>query len=197
MENEKLTVTDKNLAGIARPSGGAEPLHVSGRYVARCYGRCGRMTLKWIDHIDNVVTTAGKNALLQNALSGSAYTAATYMGLISSVGYASVPVVADTLASHATWAEAGSGANYPIFAARVAPPWGAAAAGAKALSTPASFSIITTGGTVKGAFIAFNGASATIGNTSGTLYSAGLFSGGDKVLQVGDTLQVSYSTTLT
>jgi hypothetical protein len=37
---------------------------------------------------------------------------------------------------------------------------------------------------------------ATNNNTSGTLYSAGLFTGGDKAVSIGDTLQVSYSTSV-
>ena len=42
-----------------------------------------------------------------------------------------------------------------------------------------------------------SGAVSTHDSTAGTLYSAGLFSGGDKVVGSGDTLQVSYSTSLT
>ena len=49
---------------------------------------------------------------------------------------------------------------------------------------------------VKGCFIVFQtGAVSTIASTAGKLYSAGLFTGGDKVLSVGDTLSVSYTAT--
>jgi hypothetical protein len=74
----------------------------------------------------------------------------------------------------------------------------AAASGrAKALTAAISFVIATNGGTVKGCFVVFGtGAVATNNNTSGVLYSAGLFSGGDKVVGIGDTLQVSYSTSV-
>ncbi len=37
---------------------------------------------------------------------------------------------------------------------------------------------------------------ATVGNTAGALYSAGLFTGGDKGVGNGDTLSVSYTASL-
>ena len=36
----------------------------------------------------------------------------------------------------------------------------------------------------------------TVGNTNGALYSAGLFSGGDRAVANGDTLNVSYTASL-
>jgi hypothetical protein len=165
---------------------------VHGHYTFKCFDKDGN--LKWTDTIENTVTTEGKNALLTNALKGAGYTAAVYVGLISSVGYVSVPVVGDTMASHATWTEAGS-TNAPTFAARVAATFGTASAGSLATSSSSNFTM-TGAGTVKGAFICFNGASATLMNTAGALYAAGLFSG-DKIVVTNDVIQVSYTTTLT
>ena len=72
----------------------------------------------------------------------------------------------------------------------------AAAAGAKALSTALGFTF-TGSGTVKGLFIATGaGAVATVDNTAGTLLSAGLFTGGDKVVASTDVINVSYSLSL-
>jgi hypothetical protein len=119
------------------------------------------------------------------------------MGLISSVGWSTVNA-ADTMSSHAGWNEAGFSTNYPLYTApRKTCAWIAASAGAKALSAALQFSIVTTGGTVKGCFIVFGaGAVSTIGDTNGILYSAGAFTGGDKVVSPGDTLQVSYTASL-
>ena len=36
----------------------------------------------------------------------------------------------------------------------------------------------------------------TVGNTNGALYSAGLFTGGDRAVANGDTLNVSYTASL-
>ena len=61
---------------------------------------------KWVESFHNVVCTAGKNDLLDKYFAGSGYTAAWYMGLISSVSYSAVSA-ADTMASHSGWREAG------------------------------------------------------------------------------------------
>lgn len=194
---EQAKAQDFNGAVVLRGSGHEEKAEAHGRYFAKCLDKDGN--LKWEDTIENVVTTVGKNAMLDAALAGANYSVVgPYMGLISSVGYTGVPLVGDTMASHSTWVEAGSGVNYPLYTApRKTCVWSAGAAGSKALSAALSFSIITTGGTVKGCFIVFGtGAVSTIADTNGVLYSAGVFSGGDKVVGVGDTLQVSYSTGL-
>jgi hypothetical protein len=145
---------------------------------------------KWADTVHNLVTTVGKNDLLDKYLAGSAYTAAWFLGLISSVSYTAV-AAADTMASHAGWLEAGA-ANVPIYSqgARPTTAWSAASAGSKALSAAAVYTIATTGGTVKGCFLT---SVSTKDGTTGILYSAGLFTGGDKVVAVADTLNVTYT----
>jgi hypothetical protein len=117
------------------------------------------------------------------------------MGLISSVSWSAI-AAADTMSSHSGWTEAGI-ANAPTYTSpRKTCAWSAAAAGAKALSAALTFAITSTG-TLKGAFIVFgSGAVSTIDNTSGTLLSAGLFSGGDRAVVNGDTINVSYTMTL-
>lgn len=149
------------------------------------------------DYADNVVTTVGKNLALDTYLAGSAYTVTgPYMGLIGAVSYGAGPVVGDTMASHGGWTEAGT-TNAPTYTSpRKTCAWSAASSGSKALSAALTFAITGTG-TAKGCFIVYgSGAVTTIDNTSGTLYSAGLFTGGDKAVTNGDSLAVSYSTSL-
>ena len=148
------------------------------------------MEVKWTEAFDNLVTTAGKNDMLDKYLAGSSYTAAWYIGLISSTSYTTGAAVTDTMASHGGWAE---DVEYSQ-AARVTTAWSAAAAGSKALSAACVYSINGDGTTIKGCFL--NSVSTKSG-TTGTLFSAGLFTGGDKVLANGDTLNVSYTATLT
>lgn len=149
--------------------------------------------IEWSESLNNTVTTEGSNALLTAGLKGSGYTAAVYVGLISSASYVSAPAKGDTMASHANWKEAGS-TYAPTFAARVAATFGTASAGTLATSASSNFTM-TGAGTIKGAMICFNGANSTILNTTGALYAAGLFDA-DKNVVANDVIQVSYSTTL-
>ena len=189
--SEKVNAADGVGASVSRADGLAEGVHASGVYTFECYGADG--ALKWRDTIDNLVTTVGKNLLLDTLLAGSAYTVTgPYLGLVSSASYSAVDV-ADTMGTHAGWLEAGS-ANAPTYSgSRKTVSFSSASAGSKASSAASSFSITGTG-TVKGGFLVLgSGASATIANTSGTLYSVGLFSGGDRAVVSGDTLNVSYT----
>jgi hypothetical protein len=196
---EKTHASENLSASVIRGSQNNESGQLHGKYFAQCFDKNGK--LKWEDSIDNVITDVGANQLLDSAF-GSGPVAGPFLGLISSVGYTSVPVVGNTMSSHGTWNEAGNGVNYPNWStpasnARASVSFSAAAARAKAISAAASFVIATNGGTIKGCFLVFgSGAVATNNSTAGVLYSAGLFSGGDKTVGVGDTLNVSYSTSV-
>lgn len=199
MKREPCKASERLYASVLRGSGHLEQCEAKGIFTARCFDRNGR--IKWQDAFPNVVTTEGKNLALDTYLAGAAYTVTgPFMGLISSVGFAAVAATDTAAQINGTngWKEAGSGVNFPLYTApRKTAVWAAAAAGAKALSAALNFAIITTGGTVKGCFLIYGaGALSTIADTNGVLYSAGLFTGGDKIVAVGDTLQVSYSTSL-
>lgn len=160
----------------------------SGTYNVEC--RDAEGNLKWSDTIENLVTTAGKNDLLDKLLAGSAYTAAWYLGLIGSTSYTTGPAVGDTSATHGGWVEDQS---YSAGTRPSATFSNAAAAGSKALPSAVGFAINALK-TIKGCFLISN---STKGGTTGILYSAGLFSGGDKGVDSGDTLNVSYTATIT
>lgn len=150
----------------------------------------------WTDEFPNTVVTVGKNLALDTFLAGAAYTVTgPFLGLISSVSFSAISA-ADTMSSHAGWLEAGL-ANAPTYTApRKTAAWSAASGGSKALSAALSFPITGTG-TVKGAFMVYgSGAVSTIDSTAGTLLSAGLFTGGDRAVVNGDTLNVSYTLSL-
>src|SRR5262245_32016620 len=194
MTEERADARERNDASVVRGSGLGEQAKARGHYELECIGPDGR--LKWREIIDNVVQTVGKNLALDTFLAGSAYTVTgPYLGLISSTSYTGV-AAGDTMTSHSGWLEAG-GANAPTYSGnRKTAVWSAAASGAKALSAALSFAI-TGSGTVKGAFMVYgSGALNTKDNTAGTLWSAGTFSTGDKVVVNGDTLNVNYSTSL-
>ncbi len=193
--NEERAISkEQSDAAIIRNNGVTEEVEIHGRFVVECVDKDGNV--KWRDTIENVVTTVGKNLALDTFLAGAAYTVTgPFMGLISSTSFTAV-AAADTMASHGGWLEAGN-ANTPTYTApRKTAAWSAASAGSKALSAALSFAI-TGSGTVKGCFLVYgSGAVSTIDNTAGTLYSAGLFTGGDKVVVNTDTLNVSYTASL-
>lgn len=154
------------------------------RYEIECYGADG--ALKWRDHIDNLVTNEGLNDVLDKYLKGSSYTAAHYVLLTDGT-----PTVAaaDTMASHAGWTEVTAYGE----AARPALTLGAVASQSVDNSaSKASFSVNATA-TIGGAGIATN---ATKGGTTGTLYAAGAFTGGDRSLADGDTLNITVTATM-
>lgn len=191
---EKMNAVESCGANMVSMAGMGEHAQAEGVYTFRCFEYEGGPLL-WEQKIDNVVCTVGKNLMLQTALTGSGYTVVgPYMGLISSVSYTAVSA-ADTMASHAGWLEAGT-TNAPTFAARIAPSFGTASAGAISTSSAVSFTM-TGSGTLVGAFIVYGtGAVTTILNTSGTLLSAGAFTGGNQPVNTGNVVQVTYSLSL-
>lgn len=182
---EKLSAAAVTAAAVIMRHSATEWLNAKGRYTVECFDRNGH--LKWSDTIDNVVTTAGKNAILDKFFAGAAYTASLFMGLKA----AGTAVAADTQASHGAWTEVG-GANAPVYSGtRPVPAFAAASGGAKALSSVVAFSF-TSAGTVAGCFLNQGGAAAQ-DNTTGTLVSAGDFSSGSRSVLIGDLLNVSWS----
>lgn len=180
-------ISPTDMLGASLSMGGtvAETVEAHGVYHAELIGADGAVW--WTDTIDNLVTAAGKNDLLDKYLAGATYTAAPRMGLKG----AGTAVVADTMGSHAGWSELG-GANAPAYSGnRPVPAFAAASAGAKATSAAVSF-VFTSGGTVAGAFLVMAGL-ATKDDTTGVLYSAGDFAGGSRTVQTGDTLNITYT----
>lgn len=159
------------VAPLARSM--AEYAHVFFTYDVTCVGPDG--SVKWSERFCNLVTTEGKNDIINKYFKGSAYTAAWYLGLAG----AGTKAAGDTLASHAGWSEV-----TPYSGNRPAITFGTTSGGSNT-ATAVSYSC-NGSATVAGAFVA----SVNTG-TSGTLYSAGDFSGGSKLVGDGDTLNVT------
>lgn len=185
MFSENTKPVDVASASLIANTGAQEGVQTHGFYTVDCVDAQGN--LKWSDTIKNLVVTAGKDFMLTQTFTGAGYTAAWFLALVDG---ASSPTynAADTMASHVGWSEFATYSN----ATRPAPSFNAASAGAIA-TTPTSFSINGTG-TVAGAFLTTNN---VVSGTTGTLFSAGNFTGGSRSVASGDTLNVTYTLTLT
>lgn len=199
MQTESAKPVDAMSASVVRGAGEHDALSAHGVYTCECVGPDGKV--KWTDTIDNTVMTEGKNLAFDTFLAGSSYTVTgPYMGLISAVSYSAISA-ADTGAQingTNAWKEAG-GSNTPGYTGnRKTCAWSSASAGAKALSAALAF-VMSSGSNVvvKGCFILYGSAALnTKDDAHGTLWSAGLFTGGDKTVSSGDTLNVSYTTSM-
>jgi hypothetical protein len=136
--------------------------------------------VRWHERIHNLVTTVGKNDLLDKYFKGSAYTASWFLGL-KGTGSAAA---GDTAASHAGWSEVN-----PYSGNRPAITFGTSSAGSNT-ATAVSYTINATA-TVAGAFVQ----SVNTG-TTGILYSAGDFAASRSVVS-GDTLNVTLTVSFT
>jgi hypothetical protein len=187
MSNEQAKFGDSVEATVTRGAGQTEIVGLEGVYTAECFDAQGN--LKWSDTFKNLTTNVGR-ANLMNSYFANTGGGAIVMGL-KGTGTAAY---ADTQASHATWLEVGN-ANAPTYSGtRKTPTFSAAtSANPSVLATNAAVTFSMTGsGTVAGAFINVGGTSA-IDNTTGTLFSAGDFTAGSKVVASGDTINVSYT----
>lgn len=194
MTEERANAEAASDATVVRGAGLSEQVQAHGRFEIVCTDSHG--WLKWREVIDNMVVIVGKNLMLDTMFAGGGYTTTgPFLGLISSVSYSAI-AASDTMLAHPGWKEAG-GINAPTYTGdRKTMVWSPASSGSKALSASLSYAI-TGAGTVKGAFVCFgSGASPTKDDTGGVLWSAGLFTGGDKTVANTDTINVNYSTSL-
>lgn len=185
MFSEKVKTDEQQTAALVARTGALESVAAIGQYTVECIGADGQV--KWSEQFKNLVVTVGKNFMLDETFTASNYTASWYLGLVDGTTSPTYNA-ADTMGSHAGWSEFTSYSE----PTRISPVWSAASSGSKA-TTPTSFSINGTG-IVAGAFMVTD---STKSGTTGTLYSAGNFTGGSRSVANGDTLNVTYTATLT
>ena len=185
--NDSINASSSFGASVGKNGSIKDGVEADGHYEVVCRDSNGN--IKWKDEIHNLVTTVGKNDLLDKYLKGAAYTQTIRMGL-KGTGTA---VVGDTQASHAAWLEVGL-ANAPAYSGnRPSITMGSASAGSSV--SPGTVFTFTSGGTVAGCFIN-NGGSATKDDTTGVLYSAGDLSAGSRAVLSTDTLTVTWTTSV-
>lgn len=182
---------DSVSSAVTQGTGTQELVGAKGRFDLVC--RDSEGNIKWTETIDNLVVNVGLQDMNTKYFTGSAYTAAWYLGLWGA-GASNNPAASDTMASHAGWTEVTAYSQ----ATRPACTFGTASTANPSVisnsGSAATFSINATT-TVGGAFLTSNN---TKGGTTGTLFSGSDFtSPGDRAVVSGDTVTVTYTFSLT
>jgi hypothetical protein len=186
---EKSMPADQPSAGLVAGTQMVDAPRAGGVFHVQCLDKDGN--LKWEESMHNLVVNEGLVEMNTQFFTGSNYTAALYLGLITGPGAGNTYAAADTLASHGGWVEFD---NYS--GARKLVAFGTATlADPSVISNtlaPSSFSISSTGGVVAGAFL-----TTVDSGTSGVLFSEANFQApGDRTVVSGDTLNVTYTFSL-
>lgn len=137
--------------------------------------------IKWVDSIENIVVNAGLDYLLDTGLSGGTAITSWFVGLTDGT-----PTVAagDIMSSHVGWVEV------VAYSEATREAWTDGGVSGQSVDNSASVASFSINGTttVGGAFLT---SVSTKSGTTGTLYAAGAFTGGDRSLVNGDTLDVT------
>lgn len=190
MFNDKVKSKDVASSSLIAGGSAAESASAKGVYKIQCHDKDGN--LKWEDAAPNLVVNGGLQDMNAKYFTGSAYTAAWYIGIYGAAA-SNNPAASDTMSSHAGWTEVTDYSQATRPACTFGTPTTANPSVATNSASPATFSINATT-TVGGAFLTSNN---TKGGTTGTLYSAADFSSpGDRSVVSGDTLSVTYTLSL-
>jgi hypothetical protein len=184
---ETTTAADVTQATVLRGAKGGEAVGAGGVYIVECIGADGQV--KWADEFHNLILNEGLQDMNAKYFNGAGYTAAHFVGLIQGPAAGNTIAAVDSLASHAGWPETtaytGSRKTLTMGSATDADP-----SVISNTASVASFAMNATV-TVAGAFLA-----TVSSGTAGVLFSAGNFTGGDKFVDSGDTLNVTYQFSL-
>jgi hypothetical protein len=188
MLNNEAKPVDSATASVETADGMKDRVDAGGVFYFKCYDKDGN--LKWGDHIHNLVVNEGLKDMSAKYFSGTTYTAAWYLGLITGPADSTTIAADDTLASHIGWVEntsySGNRKTVTFGVPTLADPSVVSNSG-----SPAQFLMNDTA-TIAGAFLA----SVSTGS-AGILFSASDFQApGDRSVVNGDTLNVTYQFSL-
>jgi hypothetical protein len=150
-----------------------EQLLFNNTYKVVCLDAAG--LVKWTEENKNLVTTGGRDHLLDTVFHGGTAVPTWYIGLKA----AGTAVAADTMAAHASWTE-----STGYTGTRKAWTEGAASNGSTTNASTVDYALNATA-TIAGVFLA-----STTSGTSGTLFGIADFSAVRNVIS-GDTLLIT------
>lgn len=185
---EYSAAKDQVSAGLITNPTAGDMVGAGGVYTVECVDANGQ--IKWADTFHNLVMNGGIANMNGVYFASGTQSTTWYLGLVTGPGSSTTFGAADTLASHAGWTE-----NTDYSGNRKSVTFGAATTANPSVITnsasPSSF-VMTGTATIAGAFL-----TNVATGTSGVLFSAGDFTGGDKSVASGDTLNVTYTFSLT
>lgn len=190
MANEKATPADVSKAALNKGSNTLGGVSGKGLFTVECRDKEGN--LKWVSESENLVVNVGLADMNTQYFKGSGYTAAWHVGIYGPSS-TNNPAATDTMAAHTGWVEVTDYTN----ATRPVATFGDATTADPSLiansAAPAQF-LIDASANVGGAFLTTGDLP---GGTTGTLFSASDFAApGDRVVQDGDVLSVTYTFSL-
>lgn len=184
---DNLNLLENAVGNISRGPSLADVLGLKGFYKTWHY-RKGQLI--GVYDAKNTIANVGKNYILDVMFNAGTQIANNkwFMGKISSASFSAISA-ADTMGSHAGWTE------FTGYSQSTRQGWGSGAAASQSVTNASAVVVdINATGTVKGIFIvgAASGAD-TKGGTTGTLWSAALYTGGDVSVINGDQLRSTYT----
>lgn len=183
----KSSMAESIQAGVGKTAQDKELSGFGGVFTVTCFDANGN--LKWEDKFHNLVVNVGLADLNDKYFTGSGYTAAWYLGLVNG-GTTPTYAAGDTLGSHAGWTELASAGSIYSGSRKLVSFAASSIADPAVITNGGSPSVfnITGSATVAGAFLTNQSSS-----NSGLLFSVGSFTGGNKIVANGDTVNVTYT----
>lgn len=157
-------------------------IKVNHYYSVECFDKDGK--LKWKDEFANLVVTTGLNKYLDATLKTGLTSPAWYIGLITGPGGGNTYAAGDTMASHAGWSE------NTFYSNATRPQFNAGTISGGSIDNSVSKAVFNINGSanIAGCFMTDD---STMGGTTGTLLGEGNFSGGNRLVQNGDILNIT------
>jgi hypothetical protein len=190
MSIEKAKAVDTVGGGLIANTGSSEGAKATGKYTVECYDKDGN--LKWVAETPNLVVNVGLQYMAGSALTSTSQITTWYLGLYGAAS-SNNPAAGDTMGTHAGWTEVTDYSQSTRPTATFASATNANPSVVTNTASKAVFSINATT-TVGGAFLTSDN---TKGGSTGTLFSAADFQApGDRSVVNGDTLNVTYTFSL-
>jgi hypothetical protein len=187
---DSLAFGDEASARVLRaPRHAGDGIAFHGRFDVACVGPDGRE--RWRDYAENLVCAEGLRMCLEIMFRAQSAIANWYLGLVDNASFTTGFAGSDVIGAggHPGWVE---NINYTNTNR---PQWITSAASGGSITNPtsANFNMNATV-TIKGLFLV---SSNVVNGTSGTLFSEAAFSGGNQLVNTGDTLQCTYTLSTT